>query len=234
VPGQRKTEDTRIKVIAPDGKVLDEKLVHLNFSKLGGIVADSRGNVYVNVQVSRKGELIPDWFEGRLPEDTAHGHPGQSYKQYAGIIKFPPSGGGTFPGGDYYGRCRFKVSDVSIKGNVWFKRGGYVTNKGKDGVHCYCESSRLGIDRFDRLFVPDVHRFSVRVWDAAGNEITAFGGYGNMDNRGPGSPYPEPAVAYGWPLSVRVASGRAYVADLNNRRVVAVKLVAAAEAFCDL
>ena len=42
------------------------------------------------------------------------------------------------------------------------------------------------------------------------------------------SPVPEPEIPFAWPLSVECANGRAYVADLVNRRVVAVKFGGAA------
>ena len=35
---------------------------------------------------------------------------------------------------------------------------------------------------FGRVVVPDLYRFRVLVLDGAGNEVTAFGEYGNMDN----------------------------------------------------
>ena len=55
-----------------------------------------------------------------------------------------------------------------------------------------------------------------------------------MDSRGPGSPVPESEIPFGWPLSVDCAGGRAYVADLVNRRVVAVKFEHAAEESCEV
>ena len=81
---------------------------------------------------------------------------------------------------------------------------------------------------------PDVFRFSVRVLDAAGNEITHFGAYGNMDSRGAGSLVPTPKIPFGWPISVECAGGRVYVADLVNRRVVSVRFEHAATAECSI
>jgi hypothetical protein len=53
-----------------------------------------------------------------------------------------------------------------------------------------------------------------------------------MDSRGPGSPVPEPETPFGWPLSVDCSGGKAFVADVVNRRVVAVKFGHAAEETC--
>ncbi len=99
---------------------------------------------------------------------------------------------------------------------------GYAGSHGKE-LGCYCETSRFDINGYDRLFVPDLFRFRVYVLDSNGNEITHFGSYGNMDSRGPGSPVPEPEIAFGWPLSTECANDRVYTADVVNKRVVAVK-----------
>jgi hypothetical protein len=134
--------------------------------------------------------------------------------------------------GNYFGRSRFNNATVRLENALWLRRGGFVTNKGLDGVKCYCESTRIDVDDFDRVLVPDIYRFSVRIWDGSGNEMTAFGAYGNMDNRGPESPYPEPAIPFGWPVSVRSWDGRAFVADTVNRRIVVVRFDCAAEETC--
>ncbi len=65
--------------------------------------------------------------------------------------------------------------------------------------------------------MPDVHRFQVRVLGSDGGELSRFGSYGNMDDRGP-------EIRFGWPLAVQVSGNRAFVADLVNRRIVAVRL----------
>jgi hypothetical protein len=113
------------------------------------------------------------------------------------------------------------------------RRLGYAGSHGHE-LGCHCETTRFDLDAFDRLFVPDVFRFAVYVLDAEGNEITHFGSYSNMDSRGPGSPVPEPEIPLGWPLSVECAGGRAFIADLVNRRIVAVRLEHAAEAGCGM
>lgn len=82
--------------------------------------------------------------------------------------------------------------------------------------------------------MPDLYRFRIAVLDGAGNEVTHFGAYGNMEHRGPGSPHPEPAIAFAWPIAARLGGGRVLVADLSNHRIVAVQLGHAADATCDI
>ncbi len=97
---------------------------------------------------------------------------------------------------------------------------------------CSCMTSRFGMGPYERLFVPDVFRFSVGVLDRAGNEILRFGAYGNADSAGPGSALPEPSIAFAFPNAVAVGEDEAYVIDRKNRRIVVVKLTHAAEGAC--
>jgi len=90
------------------------------------------------------------------------------------------------------------------------------------------------VDDYDRLFVPDTLRFSVLVVDSAGNELLRLGGYGNMDNRGPKSPHPTPAIAFAWPLSTRCAAEKLFVADALNMRIMSVAFGFQAEASCEM
>jgi hypothetical protein len=55
-----------------------------------------------------------------------------------------------------------------------------------------------------------------------------------MDCRGEDSPVPQPEVTFGWPTQVDCALGRAYVADLVNRRIVSVRFEHAVSAEADL
>ncbi len=94
---------------------------------------------------------------------------------------------------------------------------------------CHCETTRFDIDGYDRVFAPDLFRFRVYCLDSAGNEIAHFGAYGNMDSRGAESPVPEPKIPWAWPLSVECGGGKVYVADVVNKRIVAVGFGHAAE-----
>ena len=94
------------------------------------------------------------------------------------------------------------------------------------------QNARFDVDRYGRVFVPDAFGFSIAVLDANANPIARFGGYGNVDSRRPGGRLSEPAIPLGWPHAVAVTGRMAYVADMVNRRLVAVALEAAAEAEC--
>ena len=72
------------------------------------------------------------------------------------------------------------------------------------------------------------------VVDTRGNEITRFGGYGNVDSGGAGSRVPTPAIPFASPNAVAVAGGKAYIADRKNRRIVVVRLTHAAQASCEV
>ena len=220
-----------------EGKLADKQVVKLGTAYYGGLAVDSHGCVYVGAQVTENDKPIPDWFVGKLPEDSPQNYPSRCYRQYGAVIKFKRSGGAVVndSAGDHYGVLfQGKIhGPVTLLNAEWLRRGGEVpVRNGPFGVHCFCETSRFDIDRQDRLYVPDVHRFSVQVLDAAGNQIGLIGSYGNMDNRGPKSDHPDPAIAYGWPLAVQVAGDRLYVADVVNRRVVVARLSCAASETC--
>jgi DNA-binding beta-propeller fold protein YncE len=90
---------------------------------------------------------------------------------------------------------------------------------------CVCMGSRLDVDGWGRVFVPDCFRFSVRALDTGGNEIGHIGRYGNADDTGTD-------IHFAWPAFVSVADGKLYVSDSVNRRVVVVGFEHAAEASC--
>ncbi len=233
--GQARDEDVMcIRVIGADGKVKHDALIQAQGTRLGGLAVDPQGNVLLGAQVSRPEERVPPWFEGKLPPDGPAHHPSIDYAQYGSVIKFPPSGGRIVL--DRNGPLvahRQKVSAVRIEDGRLIARAGLVPGKyDKTGLGCACEVTRLDVDDFGRLYVPDVFRFCVLVLDGEGNEITRFGGFGNMDSRGPSSPVSQPQVPLGWPLAVRLLGERAVVADLVNRRIVAVKMACAKEAVC--
>ncbi len=245
-PGYRgrdqKEKGLDVKLIAPDGSVKHERIVFMKGTTVGGIAVDPKGNIYVNVQIWQEGRRIPPWFAGRLPPDSKHGHPSMAYRQHGTIVKFGPKGGrivpdpaGEFTGhaGGYAGlKAWAKGVRLRLEGAEWTRRAGYVPVNAPTEVGCQCENTRFDVDDHGRLFVPDLYRFRVTVLDSAGNDVTHFGGYGNMDNRGPKSKHPVPGIPYGWPIGLELANGRAYVADLNNRRIVVAKLGCAATETC--
>ena len=88
------------------------------------------------------------------------------------------------------------------------------------------------MDGFGRCFFPDAGRARVGVVDTAGNEVTWFGSYGNVDSAGPGSMKPMPPIPLWWPQAVAVDDRAVYVGDRLNRRIVCVKIAYQIEETC--
>ena len=231
----RKLDRMKIKVVNAKGEIVNDCLIEVHDSRLGGIAVDPAGNIYLGAQAVPYKQRIPEWFAGKLPADSPAHHPSNDYKHYGSIFKFPPAGGKIIadPKGNYVGHAQYKGVRVSIHGALWSVRLGYIGNHGHE-LGCHCETTRFDVDAYGRLFAPDIFRFCVYVLDGQGNEITHFGSYGNADSRGPGSPVPEPEIAFGWPLSVECAGEKVFVADVVNRRIVAVKFEHTAEAECEI
>jgi NHL repeat len=236
----RKHGSVTVRKYSPAGKLLDKKIVKLGSVYYGGIVVDSRQNVYLGLQVRDKDKPIPSWFDGKLPQDDKHHRPSRAYRQYGAVVKFKPTGGAVVkdPAGKHYSVLLYGNRGPStLKNALWVRRGGEVPVRGNSGdydVHCFCETSRFDIDFHDRLFVPDIHRFCVQVLDSAGNVISLIGSYGNMDNQGPASAHPQPAIPYGWPLVAKVAGNRLFVTDLTNRRIVVARLSCSVTETCSI
>ncbi len=234
-PAYRKLSDMKIKLVGRDGKIKNDSLIRVQDARIGGLAVDATGNIYAGLKVAPKDERIPQWFRNVLPPDSKHHHPSNAYKQYGALVKFPPSGGSVMSDakGKHMADVYAGAKPVTVKGALWMRRGGFLPNHGRE-AGCVCAATRFDMDPYGRIFIPDIFRFRVDVVDAAGNEVVNFGSYGNMDSRGPGSPVPEPEITFGWPITVECANGRAYVADLVNRRIVAVRLEHTTEAECKL
>ncbi len=175
--------------------------------------------------------------------------------QYGLVFKFGPEGGklviGALPK-DKSGeaarpagvpadakeyRNAYLGQTVWLSGEKWEYRGfGICANRteGWGDPGCSCMSSRFCIDRHDRLFVPDVFRFSIGVVDTAGNELARIGDYGNVDSAGPKSAVPEPAIPFASPNAVAAGEDRIFVADRKSRRIVVIDLKFAAEEMCEV
>jgi hypothetical protein len=95
---------------------------------------------------------------------------------------------------------------------------------------CVCYGGRFAVDPYGRVFLPNPFGFCVEVVDSGGNRLLRFGAYGNAESAGPGSPRPDPPIAFGFPYAVAKDEQRAYVSDTVNERVAVVRLSCAAEA----
>jgi DNA-binding beta-propeller fold protein YncE len=166
---------------------------------------------------------------------------------YGSAMKFGPSGGalyGASIGYDQSGKPinggRLPIEDaptdsaeylsgylygaVKAAGVQWRYAGmGIVPSSERmwGDPSCVCMTSRLAVDGFGRVFVPDCFRFSVAMLDTAGNQIARIGCYGNADDID--------GIRFAWPAHVDAVDGLLCVADSVNRRIAAIRLAWAAE-----
>ncbi|MBE7462225.1 MAG: SMP-30/gluconolactonase/LRE family protein [Planctomycetes bacterium] len=204
------------------------------------LACDRDGALYIACSLKQPDELMPKFFEGRLPRDSgvAPG-PWLGYAHcYGSVVKFKPTGGRVTldPAGDWaigvnYGGhplCR-------VEGLEWAHLGiSPLVARTRDHLRCTCEHASFGTDGFGRIFVPDAMQFRVEVLDTEGQVLTRFGRYGNRDAEGPGSPAGEPEIGFAWPIRVRVTQRAAFVADKLNGRIVRVDLGYRAEAAANI
>jgi hypothetical protein len=179
---------------------------------------------------------------------------------YASVIKFPPSGGAIWFGrakGKLSLSClgtppaellaKPKVSfhtqyddgqngalTGEVQGALWIRFGYSAYSIPGSGGMCNCEGNGFDVDPFGRVFYPNLGQSRVEVVDTNNNWIGTFGKYGNEDSGGPAAKVKKPEIPLAWPVYVAVSDTHAYVADSVNRRVVRVKLGAAAEETCEV
>ena len=90
---------------------------------------------------------------------------------------------------------------------------------------CVCMTSRLSVDGFGRVYVPNCFGFCVDVLDTDGNRIARLGEYGNADDKG---------LQFAWPAFVDAQGDQLFVSDSVNRRVTVVRFHYAASAECEI
>jgi hypothetical protein len=216
---------------------------------------DGQGNVYVADIIKPVGQPIPDFFKGNLVDAKIdkRGSPLQQYTwMYGSVIKFGPAGGAIWfpilqPDFGYAfegeaklpaGQPKVKVDTVAadqpkwyqpgeLQGALWFRYGvSYILDmQPSHNRRCHCTATEFDVDEYGRVFHTDQGRFRVVVLDGAGNEILAFGRYGNQDATG---------LTFNWFTGLGVSERYVYAADGANLRVVRGALRYAATTFCPL
>ena len=229
--------------VAPDGKIYVSEC-----SSPGG-VARARINLY-----SSDGDLIKQGFISDQTHTSAPVAVDGMGRFYAADaikpvgVDFP-----VFLGSDprrhfryWYGTvCRFGPEGGAFKhvkaNDKYTHTGGYSGGNGKviiEGAEweyfgispmpqsslCECHVGGLEADAFGRVFITDACTHSIRVLDSAGNLISSFGEYGNLDSRGAGSSVPVPAIPLRYPVAIAALDEYVAVADAHNRRIIEVKI----------
>jgi hypothetical protein len=219
---------------------------------------DAKGNIYLADLVKPPDRSYPEFFDGKLPappKQTGGGDLFWNSYMYGSIVKFPPSGGIIWHQKELPKSCLGKPPAEllakpkqpfkrhfahephltgEIQGALWTRFGyaPYSAHMTGNTTHCMCEGSGFDVDPFGRVFFPNLGQFRIEVIDTNNNPITTFGKYGNEDSGGANARVKKPDIPLAWPGYVAVSDQRAYVADTVNRRVVRVKLGAAAEETC--
>jgi hypothetical protein len=264
-----------------DGKRLGT-LVWVVSDGAHGPRVDPAGNIYVVDSIRPVGVQVPEFFRGKLPEVKINkrGSPLQQYRwMYGSVIKFSPKGGAIwFPiinkKNDVYafdGEAklpeglekvkvdtgqgdRVAVAPGELQGALWYRYGcSYVLDMHPGhNRRCHCTATEFEVDDFGRSFYTDQGRFRVVVLDTGGNQVAAFGQYGNqdacagesyvLDPEGKflrprrkddppnlASPGAKPEIAFNWFTGLGVSDRYVYVADGGNRRVLRAQMTYAAD-----
>ncbi len=165
----------------------------------GGIRFDLSGNLYVGI-VDKAPAPAPAGLEG----DPLAAKMGR-------IHKYAPTGnldsGNLFP----------KPPPGPVK--------SYDVSFGAFDVDCIIRTPRFDVDGFGRIYYPTNVAQRVVVMDNAGNEIVAFGTYGNRDSLGglPGDLVPTPDIPLAFPNSVAATDRYIYVGDMANVRLLQIE-----------
>ncbi|MGQ9662121.1 MAG: hypothetical protein ACUVWX_07270 [Kiritimatiellia bacterium] len=191
-----------------------------------------------------------------VPIDSKGNVEGQYWWMYGSIVKFPPQGGAVwFPitaENDAYafdgqpafpaslpktkievslggGGSRTRILPAELEGAEWFHYGcSYVLDMHPGhNRRCHCTATEIDVDDYGRCFCTDQGRFRVVILDSAGNEVLAFGRYGNQDDVGP-------EIAFDWFTGLAATDRYVYVADGGTHRVLRVGLKFIAVETCDL
>ncbi|HOX07066.1 MAG TPA: hypothetical protein PK280_11750 [Planctomycetota bacterium] len=194
------------------------------YDRCGGLRIDQAGDLYFGAQVLPEGHARPAGFE----KD-------QGYAEMVGsVIKIKP-------GAVLRDENRRTKSLAKFEGALTVYPELAPFSGWRRSDCCVCRTPRFDLDPYGRLVLPNAITCRVRVVDNAGNEILAFGGYGNFDSQyvpeGAKDAKPlvaRPEVPLGWALGAGFSEKKIYVADLQNRRVVRMDIKHGSEETCEV
>jgi len=250
--------DTALNVYGQDGKPKRTAVWQCSHGAVPRV--DPKGNIYLADLVKPPERSYPEFFDGKLDPPPKEGSGGDRFWNsyiYASIIKFPPTGGIIWyrknlppvtvgaPPAELLAKPKVAVKfhwaysphmTGELQGALWYRFGFAPFSAHTSGMtsHCMCEGCGFDVDDFGRVFYPNLGQFRVEMVDTNNNWIGAFGKYGNEDSGGPAAKVKKPEIPLAWPCYVAVSDTHAYVADTVNRRVVRVRLGAAAEETCEV
>jgi hypothetical protein len=196
---------TMVYIHRPDGSLKEENAIPLLPNGTCGIRVDRQGFVYLGL--------------GAQGEAAAPGL-SEPLQNCGYLMKMKPNARCVYGEGPFK-MMGFPPAPFKVEGLVWAWYGQHPL---KDSHGCVCSNSRLDLDDFARVFVPQCYRSSVMVLDTSGNEILRVGRYGNEDSRGRQSPVPEPEIAIAWAPYVAASDRALYIMDYGNARILRAQL----------
>jgi hypothetical protein len=164
----------------------------------GGIQFDLAGNLYVG-HIDRKQPPLP-------------GFKGDPFAEKMGRIhRYAPTG--SLESGNLFPKAPEGPTHT------------YDVPFGAFDADCIVRTPRFHVDGYGRICYPTNIAQRVTLMDNAGNEILAFGTYGNRDSLGglPGDLVPTPGVPMGFPNSVVTTDDYVYVGDMVNQRLLRLR-----------
>ena len=221
----RENRDVYVDVYGSDGALVKPKFIAM--TKSGGCFRiDSSGRMYASDTIRPKELSMPEVYSSDPFGDLA--------RWYGTVCRYGNEGGGLFPAKDADathvagGMAMKRLQPVEMKGILWSYHG-LAPMPLKTGCQCVTTHVRFDADDWGRVWVPDAPGFCVAAVDSAGNVITRFGAYGNMDATGAGGAVPEPPIPLWYPNKTAALDGDVFVHDMLAARIVQVRLTYAAE-----
>ncbi len=204
-----------------------DKLPDTKIDKKGDVEQQYRWMYGSILKFGPAGGLVRFPVKGKSSALPFEGEPSKRYKT-SYPLPFaedpgPPSDQTVRPvdtvSGDY-----MRVRRGEVQGAEWLRYGcSYVLDmQPSHNRRCHCTATEFEADDYGRTYFTDQGRFRVVILDAAGNELLAFGRYGNQDSCGP-------EIAFNWFGGLAVTDRWIYVADLYNRRVLRIRKTHAVE-----